>query len=73
MPLSIGQVLQSRYCIIRLLGRGHIVAVYLAEALRPASRRCIVKEYIRDPTARAQALCQRLEVGREAAHPLVRS
>jgi len=58
MPLSIGQILQSRYRVLRQLGQGGMAAVYLAEDLRLAGRRCAVKENAPDPNANPQALAQ---------------
>ncbi len=57
MPLYAGQILQSRYRIVALLGRGGMGAVYLAEDLRLGSR-CAVKEQVPDPNANPQALAQ---------------
>lgn len=59
MPLSNGQILQSRYRILRLLGQGGMGAVYLAEDLRLPGRRCAVKENTFDPTASPLTLAQR--------------
>jgi len=57
MTLRGGQVLQSRYRILRQLGQGGMGAVYLAEDLRLGSR-CAVKESTPDPSASPQALAQ---------------
>jgi len=57
MPLSIGQILQGRYRILRPLGQGGMGAVYLAEDTRLSSR-CAVKESVPDPAASPQALAQ---------------
>ena len=55
MPLLNGQILQSRYRILRPLGQGGMGAVYLAEDLRLGSR-CALKEQTPDPNASPQAL-----------------
>jgi eukaryotic-like serine/threonine-protein kinase len=57
MTLSAGQILQSRYRILRPLGQGGMGAVYLAEDTRLGSR-CAVKESVPDPAASPQALAQ---------------
>ena len=48
MTLTIGQIFQSRYRILRPLGQGGMGAVYLAEDMRLGSR-CVVKESVPDP------------------------
>lgn len=57
MTLIIGQLLQGRYRILRLLGQGGMGAVYLAEDTR-LGRQCAVKENIPDPNANPQVLAQ---------------
>ena len=57
MSLAIGQILQNRYRILRLLGQGGMAAVYLAEDTR-LGRRCAVKENVPDPAASPQTLAQ---------------
>lgn len=57
MPLSNGQILQSRYRVLGPLGQGGMGAVYLAEDLRLGSR-CALKEQTPDPNASPQALSQ---------------
>jgi len=57
MALAVGQLLQNRYCILRLLGQGGMGAVYLAEDTRLGRQRA-VKENIPDPYANPQVLAQ---------------
>ena len=59
MPLTAGQILQSRYRILRPLGQGGMGAVYLAEHTQLAGRRFAIKENVPDPNAGAQALAER--------------
>ena len=54
---DLGQMLQSRYRILRPFGQGGMGAVYLAEDMRLGSR-CAVKESVPDPAASPQALAQ---------------
>ena len=58
MPLVPGQLLQSRYLILDLLGKGGMGAVYLAEDTRLPGRRCAIKENVPDPSASPQILDQ---------------
>lgn len=58
MTLSSGQILQSRYSILRPLGQGGMGAVYLAEDQRLAGRQCAIKENTPDPNASPAALAQ---------------
>ena len=58
MPLTVGHMLQGRYCIRGLLGQGGMGAVYLAEDTRLSGRRCAVKENLPDPYASQSALAQ---------------
>jgi eukaryotic-like serine/threonine-protein kinase len=58
VTLVVGQILQSRYRILRQLGQGGMGAVFLTEDLRLAARMCAVKENIPDPNASLQALAQ---------------
>lgn len=45
LPLSSGQVLEKRYCIVSQLGQGGFGRTYLAEALQRFSDRCVLKEF----------------------------
>jgi serine/threonine-protein kinase len=58
MPSLNGQILQSRYCILRQLGQGGMAAVYMAEDLRLTGRMCAIKENTPDPHASPEALAQ---------------
>ena len=49
--LSPNTILQSRYTILKTLGRGGMGAVYLAQDIRLANRPVAVKEMIPDPSA----------------------
>ena len=50
-PLSPGAILWSRYCIVQLVGRGGMGAIYQAEDLRLEGRLCAIKEVIPEPGA----------------------
>jgi serine/threonine-protein kinase len=58
-PLASGQVLRDRYVIRKIIGRGGMGSIYLAEDNRLPGRLCALKEVDQEPTlpeaARAQA------------------
>jgi serine/threonine protein kinase len=58
-PLASGQVLRDRYVIRKIIGRGGMGSIYLAEDNRLSGRLCALKEVDQEPTlpeaARAQA------------------
>ena len=47
-PLTKDQVLKERYTILRIIGRGGMGSIYLAEDLRLPGRQCAVKEVQQD-------------------------
>ena len=47
-PLSKNQILKERYTILRIIGRGGMGSIYLAEDIRLPGRQCAVKEVQQD-------------------------
>jgi len=67
-PLESGQVLRDRYIIRRIIGRGGMGSIYLAEDNRLPGRLCALKEVMYDVTLPAETLTQgREQFYREAS------
>jgi len=45
LPLCAGQVVENRYRVVHLLGRGGFGRTYLAEDLNQSQRKCVLKEF----------------------------
>ena len=72
-PIEPGTVLGSRYRIVRLLGRGGMGAVYLADDLRlgqPVALKLLPRSLARDPRRLAQ-FHNEVSVARQISHPNV--
>ncbi|MDF5722309.1 MAG: serine/threonine-protein kinase [Rhizonema sp. PD37] len=45
LPLPVGQMLENRYRIVRLLGHGGFGRTYLAEDIKQSNQKCVIKEF----------------------------
>ncbi len=45
LPLPVGQMLENRYRIVRLLGHGGFGRTYLAEDIKQSNQKCVLKEF----------------------------
>ena len=76
-PITVGTVLQNRYCIIQTLGQGGFGRTYLAEDQRRFNEHCAIKELIPTTTEvsaweKAKELFQReAEVLYQIEHPQI--
>ena len=67
-PLESGQILRDRYIIRRIIGRGGMGSIYLAEDNRLPGRLCALKEVMYDVNLPAETLAQgREQFYREAS------
>jgi eukaryotic-like serine/threonine-protein kinase len=57
-PLKSGEVLRSRYKIIRIIGHGGMGSIYLADDIRLEGRQCALKEVEHDRTLPTEMLRQ---------------
>lgn len=45
LPLPVGEMLENRYRIVRLLGHGGFGRTYLAEDIKESNQKCVLKEF----------------------------
>src|SRR4030066_2553198 len=71
-PLKTGEVLRNRYKIRRIIGRGGMGSIYLADDLRLEGRQCALKEVEHDSTMPEKMLRQAREQFQREATVLAR-